>query len=173
MLSEEEILAGIDRTARSVTSFYGDEEFVVVSILKGSFVFASDLVRRIPNRIELSFVGVSSYRDGTESGPLEWTLFPTEDEFAGRRVLLVDDILDTGRTLSAVRSELLEQGARDVHSCVFLDKPARRAVEFRADFVGFEIDDVYVVGYGLDWAGRYRNLPYLATFSPEADPSRP
>lgn len=169
MLSEAAILAGIDRTARAVTNFYGEADFVVVSILKGSFVFASDLVRRIPNPIELSFVGVSSYRDGTESGRLEWTLFPTEREIAGRRVLLVDDILDTGRTLSAVRTRLQEMGASDVQACVFLDKPSRRVVEFDAAFVGFEIDDVYVVGYGLDWAGRYRNLPYLAAFAPEPD----
>jgi hypoxanthine phosphoribosyltransferase len=161
LINEAQILAGIDRVAAEVTQIYQGHDFTVVSVLKGSCVFAADLIRRIPIPLELAFLAASSYGDGTVSGQLEINFFPTGNEIEGRKLLLVDDILDTGRTLHRVKAELLQRGAAEVRTCVFLDKPSRRAVPLRADFRCFEVEDLFVVGYGLDYAGRYRNLPYV------------
>jgi hypoxanthine phosphoribosyltransferase len=160
LFSENEIRARIDQLASELTRAYADRDFTVVSVLKGSCVFVADLIRRIPIPLELAFVAASSYRDGTESGALD-VIFPAGNEIQGRDVLLVDDILDTGRTLKRLRDEITERGAREVKTCVFLDKPARRTVPLQADFRGFVVEDLFVVGYGLDFAGRYRNLPYV------------
>ena len=161
LFSEAQILSGIDRVASEVTRAYDGRDFSVVAVLKGSCVFASDLIRRIPIPLELAFLSASSYGDGTQSGRLQIHFFPTVGEIEGRNLLLVDDILDTGRTLHAVRQELLARGAREVRTCVFLDKPARRTVDLQPDYRVFEVEDLFVVGYGLDFAGRYRNLPYV------------
>ena len=161
LFTESEIEAVIDRLAADVTNLYSGVEFTVVSILKGSCIFTSDLIRRIPIPLEWTFVGASSYRSGMESGELEVRFLPEGREIEGRELLLVDDILDTGRTLVHVRDDLLRRGARQVRTCVLLDKPARRVVPVTPDLRGFEVDDRFVVGYGLDLAGRYRNLPYV------------
>lgn len=161
LFSEQAIHEGIDRVAAEVTRAYQGEAFTVVSVLKGSCIFASDLIRRIPIPLELAFVAASSYRDGTESGRLDLNLFPADHEILGQNLLLVDDILDTGRTLQALTQELVKRGAKQVKSCVFLDKPTRRAVDYAADFRAFEVENLFVVGYGLDYAGKYRNLPYV------------
>ncbi len=163
-----------DYAARSTTA-----DVVVIGVLKGSVIFVADLLRRLPISLRLAFVWAESYRQGSTSGRLELGGLPPEDELRGRRVLLVDDILDSGRTLAAIRAELRARGAQDVRTCVFLDKPARRAVELEADHVCFEVEDLFVVGYGLDHAGRYRNLPYVGTLKPhvlaatQAEEARP
>ncbi len=167
LFSEAEIVSGIDRVAREVTRAYSGRDFTVVSVLKGSCVFASDLIRRIPIPLELAFLAASSYGDGTESGKLEINFLPTGNEIEGRNLLLVDDILDTGRTLYALKEELTRRGASEVRTCAFLDKPSRRAVALQADFRVFEVQNLFVVGYGLDYAGRYRNLPYVASLREE------
>lgn len=167
LISEQEITAGIDRVARDVTRHYSGQDFTVVSVLKGSCVFAADLIRRIPIPLELAFLAASSYGDGTVSGNLEINFFPTGNEIEGRRLLLVDDILDTGRTLHRVKAELMARGALEVKTCVFLDKPSRRIAPLEADFRCFEVEDLFVVGYGLDFAGRYRNLPYVGALKSE------
>jgi hypoxanthine phosphoribosyltransferase len=167
LFSEPEILAGIDRVALEVTEAYRGRDFTVVSVLKGSCVFASDLIRRIPIPLELAFLAASSYGDGTESGDLDIHFFPAGDEIGGRNLLLVDDILDTGRTLYRLTRELEKRGAREVRTCVFLDKPSRRAAPIRPDFRCFEVENLFVVGYGLDYAGRYRNLPYVGALRAE------
>lgn len=169
LLRQNEIEDRIDRVSADIAEAYRPHSFTVVPVLTGSFVFASDLVRRIPLPLELSFVWARSYRDGRSPGELELGAFPTAAEIEGRSVLLVDDILDTGRTLSSLREELLERGAADVKTCVFLDKPSRRQVEIEPDFRCFEIEDVFVVGYGLDFGGRYRNLPVVAALRPQGD----
>ncbi|MCC7014711.1 MAG: hypoxanthine phosphoribosyltransferase [Planctomycetes bacterium] len=167
LFTEDQIRAGIDRVAAEVTRTYSSTPFTVVSVLKGSCVFASDLIRRIPIPLELAFVSAASYGEGTTSGALQLNFFPAESEIQGRNLLLVDDILDTGKTLSRLVGEMHRRGARDVKSCVFLDKPARRAVAFQSDFRAFEVDDLFVVGYGLDFAGHYRNLPYVGALRKE------
>lgn len=167
LFNEQQITAGIDRVAEEVTRTYRGRDFTVVSVLKGACIFASDLIRRIPIPLELAFVSASSYGAGTQSRELVLNFFPAESELVGRNLLLVDDILDTGRTLSRLVDELTQRGAAEVRTCVFLDKPARRAVDFHADFRAFEVDDLFVVGYGLDFAGRYRNLPFVGALKQE------
>ena len=167
LFSASEIRAGIGRVAQEVAAYYRDAPCTVVSVLKGGCLFTADIIRQLPFPLRLSFAAVSSYRDGTTSGRLSLDYFPTDREIRGQRILLVDDILDTGRTLRFLRGELLKQGAREVKTCVLLDKPARRGVDYKADFRCFVIEDVFVVGYGLDFAGRYRNLPYIAVLRPE------
>ncbi|MDG1500862.1 MAG: hypoxanthine phosphoribosyltransferase [Planctomycetota bacterium] len=167
LFSTEQILSGIIRVADELTRDYGGDDFVVVGVLKGSVVFVADLVRNIPAKLEMAFVGASSYGAGTTSGDLKLNFFPMDEEIRGRRVLLVDDILDTGRTMSRLKKEMYERGASDVKTCVFLDKPSRRAVDMEADYACFEVKDLFVVGYGLDYAGRYRNLPYVGALKPE------
>jgi len=173
LFSEAQIKAAIDRVAEEVTQIYRGRDFTVVSVLKGSCVFASDLIRRIPIPLELAFLAASSYGDGTESGELEINFFPTGNEIEGRHLLLVDDILDTGRTLHRLRGELARRGAKEVRTCVFLDKPSRRAVPFSADLRCFEVENLFVVGYGLDFAGRYRNLPYVGALRREVFAAAP
>lgn len=168
LFDEARILAAIDGVAAEITRDYTGREFTVVSILKGSFVFASDLIRRIPIPLRLAFASVQSYRDETQPGGLSLEYLPAEDELAGQPLLLVDDILDTGRTLFAVREELQARGAGEVRTCVFLDKPVRRKVAFEADYRCFEVGDHFVVGYGLDHAGRYRNLPFVGSLKQAA-----
>ena len=166
LFSTEDIHAGLARMGKEIETFYDGAEFTVVGVLKGAVVFMADLVRNIDAHLEMAFVGASSYRDGTTSGKLELNFFPHEGEIRGRRILLMDDILDTGRTMRALKDEFLERGAAEVKTCAFLDKPSRRAVDLEADFRCFEVEDLFVVGYGLDYAGRYRNLPYVGALKP-------
>jgi hypoxanthine phosphoribosyltransferase len=166
LLGEAEIRAGIERLAAEIAETYADDEPVLVAVLKGSVVFVADLIRRLPIPLRLAFVFAESYREQTSPGRLDLGGLPPEAELRARRVLLVDDILDSGRTLAAIRAELRARGARDVRTCVFLDKPARRAVELQPDHACFRVGDEFVVGYGLDFAGRYRNLPYVGVLRP-------
>lgn len=167
LIDEATIVKGIDKVAAQITETMRGEKFTVVSVLKGSCIFASDLIRRIPIPLELAFVSASSYREGTQAGELNLNFFPTEEEIEGRRLLLVDDILDTGRTMSSLVRAFEARGAKEVLSCVFLDKPSRRSVEYQADFRCFEVENLFVVGYGLDFNGEYRNLPYVGSLRPE------
>lgn len=167
LLGESQIRAGIDRLAGELTADYRGADLTVVAVLKGSCVFVADLIRRLPIPLQLAFIWAESYRAGTVPGRLELFGLPPSEEIAGRSVLLVDDILDSGRTLAAVRAEILRHGAAEVRICVFLDKPVRRAVAIEPDYVCFELEDVFVVGYGLDHGGRYRNLPFVAALKPE------
>ena len=140
-------------------------DFILLGILRGSFMFIADLVRglhmaRLHPRID--FMALASYGSGTESAGRVDLVHRHATPVRNAHVLLVDDILDTGRTLSFARARLLEEGAASVATCVLLDKPARRVVPIEADHVGFTIEDLFVVGYGLDVDGYYRELPYIA-----------
>ena len=168
LFTETDIRAGLRRVAQEVSTSYRDAPCTVVSVLKGGCLFTADIIRLLPFPLRLSFAAVSSYGEGTTGGRLSLDYFPTDQEIREQRILLVDDVLDTGRTLVFVRNALLKQGAREVKTCVLLDKPARRTVTHEADFRAFVIEDVFVVGYGLDFAGRYRNLPYIAVLRPAA-----
>ena len=167
LLNEARIVSGIDAIASQLIEHYRDIDLTVVAVLKGSCVFVADLIRRLPIPLKLAFACAESYREGVDPGRLDLRLLPHGEEVAGRHVLLVDDILDSGRTMAAIRGELLDRGAKDVQTCVFLDKPTRRQVDMLPDFRCFEVDDVFVVGYGLDFAGRYRNLPFVGALRPE------
>ena len=167
LYSEAQIRAGIERLGRELGTSQRGNDLTVVAVLKGSCIFVADLIRSLPLPLQLSFVWAERYRDGSAPGRIEFIGLPRPEEIAGRPVLLVDDMLDSGRTLAAVRQELLQRGAQEVKLCVLLDKRGRRAVAIEPDHCCFEIEDVFVVGYGLDYAGRYRNLPYLASLKPE------
>ena len=141
-------------------------EMVVVSLLSGTIMFLADLIRHLSLPLRLDFIGVSSYGAGTTSGELIFTKELRLD-VRGRDVLLVDDILDTGRTMKRVLAKLRPLKPRRIKTCVLLDKPARRVEKVRADYVGFRIPDLFVIGYGLDYAERYRNLPFVGVLKPE------
>jgi hypoxanthine phosphoribosyltransferase len=167
LLTEDGIRRGLSDIAARLTREYEGKELAVLAILHGSCIFVSDLIRLLPIPLTLEFLACTSYGSATtSSGEVQLTFIPGGEDLTHRPVLLVDDILDTGRTLLRVRDELRRRGVGDVRTCVFLDKPARRAVPIVPDFRCFEVEDVFVVGYGLDFAGRYRNLPYLAALKP-------
>jgi hypoxanthine phosphoribosyltransferase len=152
--------------AREIERDFIGSEMVVVSLLNGTVMLLADLVRCLSLPLRLDFIGVSSYGAGTESGELIFTKDLRLD-VRGRDVLLVDDILDTGRTMTRVLERLTALGPRRIRTCVLLDKPSRRIKSIQADYVGFEIPDVFVVGYGLDFAERYRNLPFVGVLHPD------
>jgi hypoxanthine phosphoribosyltransferase len=129
-------------------------------------MFLADLIRHLELPLRLDFIGVSSYGTGTQPGELVFTKELRLD-VAGRDVLLVDDILDTGKTMTHVLAKLCVLRPRRIRTCVLLDKPARRVEDIKADYIGFEIPDVFVVGYGLDYAERYRNLPFVGVLHPK------
>ncbi|NGO40480.1 hypoxanthine phosphoribosyltransferase [Limisphaera ngatamarikiensis] len=146
--------------ARQIQRDYEGRDLVMVALLNGTLVFLADLIRNLTLPLRLDFIGVSSYGGGTRPGRLTFTKELGLD-VRGRDVLVVDDILDTGRTLRRVLERLERLGPRSLRVCVLLEKKARRQEPVRADYVGFEIPDVFVVGYGLDYAERYRHLPFV------------
>lgn len=148
------------------------ERLLVVAVLKGSFVFAADLIRALHATglaPEVEFLSLSSYRDGMASTGAVRIVHDIESEVAGRDVLLVDDILESGRTLAYAKDLMAARGARQVMTCVLLEKPHKRAVSIQADFVGFECPDHFVVGYGMDVAHAYRQLPFVGVVEVDAD----
>ena len=156
----------IRQMGREIERDFRGREMVVVALLNGTVMFLGDLIRNLSLPLRLDFMGVSSYGAGTESGDLVYTKELRLD-VRERDVLLVDDILDTGRTLSRVIPKLRALKPRRIKVCVLLDKPARRVETVEADYVGFAIPDVFVVGYGLDYAERYRNLPFVGVLRQE------
>jgi len=165
LITERQIAHRICSMARDIEHDFRGREMVVVSLLNGTVMFLADLIRHLSMPLRLDFMGVSSYGAGTESGELVFTKELRLD-MRGRDVLLIDDILDTGRTLSRVVPKLRQLKPRSIKICVLLDKPARRVEDVAADYVGFEIPDFFVVGYGLDFAERYRNLPFVGVLHP-------
>lgn len=162
LFTEDRIRGRIRELGQEIARHYAGRELRVMAMLKGGVVFIADLIREIPIPLHLDFIWASSYGAGTtSSGTVQLRVFPEED-VRGRDLLVIDDILDTGRTLSLVVGKLrTERGAREIRTCVLLDKRERRQVDLEADWVGFRSPDRFVVGYGLDYADRYRNLPYI------------
>jgi hypoxanthine phosphoribosyltransferase len=162
MISAKAIAARVEDLARQITAhFAGSERLIVVGLLRGSFVFIADLVREIDLPVEVDFLEASSYGNSTESSREVRILKDLRGEIAGCDVLVVEDIVDTGFTLSHVVRLLQSREPRRLEVCALLDKPSRREVDIRATWTGFEIPDAFVVGYGIDFAQRNRNLPYI------------
>lgn len=162
MISAKSIAARVEALAREISDFYaGTDKLVVVGLLRGSFVFIADLVRELDLPVEVDFLEVSSYGDSTTSSREVRILKDLRGEIEGRDVLVVEDIVDTGFTLSHVLAILGTRHPRRLEVCALLDKPSRREVDVRAKWVGFEIPDKFVVGYGIDYAQRNRNLPHI------------
>jgi hypoxanthine phosphoribosyltransferase len=165
LITDAQLAKRIKTLAREIERDFRGREMVVVSLLNGTVMFLADLIRHLNLPLRLDFIGVSSYGFGTESGELVFTKELRLD-VRGRDVLLVDDILDTGRTMSRVLPKLRALKPRRIKICVLLDKPSRRVEKVKSDYVGFEIPDFFVVGYGLDFAERYRNLPFVGVLHP-------
>ncbi|MCT8160421.1 hypoxanthine phosphoribosyltransferase [Pseudoruegeria sp. SHC-113] len=162
MISAKAIAARIEDLAREIHDcFDGTNKLVVVGLLRGSFVFIADLVRELDLPVEVDFLEASSYGDGMESSREVRILKDLRGEIAGRDVLVVEDIVDTGFTLSHVIRLLQSREPRTMRTIALLDKPSRREVDVKADWTGFEIPDEFVVGYGIDFAQRNRNLPFI------------
>jgi len=166
LITEAQIARRVRSLAREIRRDFTGRELVVVSLLNGTVMFLADLIRHLSLPMRLDFIGVSSYGAGTSSGELVFTKELRLD-VRGRDVLLVDDILDTGRTMKRVLGKLRRLKPRRIKTCVLLDKPARRIEKVRANYIGFTIPDLFVVGYGLDFAERYRNLPFVGVLRPE------
>jgi hypoxanthine phosphoribosyltransferase len=169
LIPEDVIGRRVSELGEQITRDYAGCSVLVIGILKGAAVFLADLIRSIDLPTEYDFVSISSYRDGTKSSGDVKVVSGIRANVEGRHVLIVEDIVDTGWTLrmSSLIEDLLEQGAASVKVCALLDKPSRREVDVPIDYRGFVIEDQFVVGYGLDWAGRYRNLRYVGVLKQE------
>ena len=164
--SEEEIAARVAELADALNKQYKDKEPVFIGVLKGSFIFMADLMRKIDLYCDVDFMAVSSYGSGSvTSGQIKITKDLTLD-IKGRHVVVVEDILDSGLTLDYLKKYLMTKEPASLSVCALLDKKARRQVDVGADFIGFNIPDAFAVGYGLDYAQKYRNLPYIGVLKP-------
>ena len=161
LVTEQAIRRRVKRLGADIAAAYGDSEITVIAIINGAILFTADLLREIPNPIRLDCIRIASYRNDTKSRSQPQLLQSLSLDIGGRHVLLIDDILDTAKTLSMVAKMIGKLNPASLRTCVLLDKRGRREVEFEADFVGFQIPDKFVVGYGLDFAERYRNLPCI------------
>ena len=162
MISAKAIAARVEELASSITQHYrGTDQLIVVGLLRGSFMFIADLLRELDLPVEVDFIEASSYGDAMHSSREVRILKDLRGEISGRDVLVVEDIVDTGFTLHHVKTILMARGPKRLEVCALLDKPSRREVPIKATWTGFEIPDEFVVGYGIDYAQRNRNLPYI------------
>jgi hypoxanthine phosphoribosyltransferase len=161
LLSREEIDQTVERLASSIQDDFNGESIVFVCLLKGSFMFTSDLVRHISNPARIDFIRASSYGSGMRSKGAVSITNGLEEEIEGENVVIVEDIIDSGLTLTYIKEMLLAKKPKALKICALIDKKARREVEIEGDYVGFTIDDGFIVGYGIDYAERYRNLPEI------------
>lgn len=167
LLSEEEIKARVQELGDQLYDAFHDKNPLFVGVLKGCFIFMADLVRAAQLKSELEFVGVSSYQNGTKSSGVVQITRDLQEDINGRDVIIVEDILDSGNTLEFLKKYLMAKGAASVTIVTLLDKPARREKAITADYAGFVVPDEFVVGYGLDYAQQYRNMPYIGVLKPE------
>ena len=167
LVDEQAIAQKVRELGARIAEDYRAKDLVLVSILKGALPFLADLMRNVPIPLRLDFLEVSSYGASTETSGVVRILKDLANPIEARDVLVVEDILDTGHTLAFVLEHLRSQRPRSVRLCTLLDKPARRVVPIDIDYRGFEIPDKFVVGYGLDYAERYRNLPFIGVLKPE------
>lgn len=167
LLSEEEIKARVQELGDQLYDAFHDKNPLFVGVLKGCFIFMADLVRAAQLKSELEFIGVSSYQNGTKSSGVVQITRDLQEDINGRDVIIVEDILDSGNTLEFLKKYLMAKGAVSVTIVTLLDKPARREKAITADYAGFVVPDEFVVGYGLDYAQQYRNMPYIGVLKPE------
>ena len=162
LISAKTIAARVEDMAKEISDYFQDsQQLIVIGLLRGSFMFISDLVRELTLPVEVDFLETSSYDNSTESSREVRIMKDLRGEIEGRDVLVVEDIVDTGYTLQHVLNLLKSRKPARILTCALLDKPSRREVDVKADLVGFEIPDKFVVGYGIDYAQRNRNLPYI------------
>lgn len=166
LYSREQISAKVKELGLRISQDYKGKDLLVIGVLKGAFVFMADLIREIDLPLELDFISVSSYGASTMSSGEVRIVKDLDYPLEGKDVLLVEDIIDTGLTLNYIREIFKKRNPRSVKICCLLDKPSRRESPVRAEYVGFSIEDHFVVGYGLDYAGKYRNYPAVCILKP-------
>jgi len=169
LISKEEILKRVDELAEEVMRDYGGQEIYMICVLKGGIFFMVDLARKIKGDVLFDFMVVSSYGSGTQSSGHIKIKKDLDGNIEGKNVLIVEDIIDSGNTLSQLRKFLLERNPASLKICTILDKPSRREVQVPVDYVGFEIPDAFVIGYGLDYDQKYRNLDYIGVLHFDED----
>lgn len=158
LIPEEQIKARVKELAAQINRDYGDEEYMLVCILRGSYIFAADLIRELTGNVKIDFISISSYSGTTTSGEVN-LVKDLKEPVQGRNLLIVEDIIDTGLTLSYLKAMLAARQPKSVKIAAILDKPSRRTVDLKGDYIGFEIPDEFAIGYGLDYEEKYRNLP--------------
>lgn len=166
LVSEEDIKKRVEELGQEISADYQDKELILIGLLKGAVYFMTDLTRHISTKARIDFMIASSYGSGTVSSGTINIKRDIETDIKGKHVLVLDDIIDTGLTLSKITALLRERGAASVKTAVLLDKKDHRIGDMKADYVGFDVPDEFVVGYGLDFAGFYRTLPYIGILKP-------
>lgn len=166
LMTEKELEAKVKELGKRISEDYKGKNLMMVSVLKGSVVFMADLMRAIDIHCEIDFMSVSSYGGGVKTSGVVRILKDLDISLEGRDLLIVEDILDSGLTLSYIKSILIERHPNSIKICTLLDKPERRQADIYADYVGFQVPDEFVVGYGLDFDEKYRNLPYIGVLKP-------
>ena len=162
LISKEQLAAKVAELGAQISKDYEGEELVLIGILKGSVPFMADLMRAITLDVEMDFMSVSSYGSGTKSSGVVRILKDLDSDIAGKNVLIVEDIIDSGLTLAYLKEYLAKRNPKSIKIVTMLSKPARRKADLEADYTGFVIDDMFIVGYGLDIDQKYRNLPYIS-----------
>lgn len=165
LISEDEIAMRIDALAKAINEEFAGQELVVICVLKGAFMFCSDLIKKIELPVNLEFIQLSSYGDGTNSTGNVKIEMDLSGSIGGKNVLIVEDIVDTGLTLTTLLEMLEVRNPKTVKLASLLFKPSRNKYPVKIDYLGFEIEDKFVIGYGLDYAGRYRELPYIGVLN--------
>jgi hypoxanthine phosphoribosyltransferase len=166
LIPEDRLQARIQELGQQIRKDFGDRPIICICVLKGSFIFMADLVRAIGGDLETEFLGVSSYQGGTQTTGVVQITKDLSGTIEEKDVIIIEDIIDTGLTMHYLLEMLAVRQPRTLAVCTLLDKPSNREVEMKADYVGFSIPDEFVVGYGLDLAERYRNLPHIAVYTP-------
>ena len=165
--TKEEIFERVKELAAEISQNYKSDDLIVITVLKGGAMLSADLVRELDFPVTLDYLSVSSYYSGTTSTGSVQIKKDTDINVKGRHVLIVEDIVDSGNTLAHLIKLFALRGAKDVRICTLLNKPSRRVTKVKVDYIGFEIPDEFVVGYGLDYDQKYRNLPYIGILKPE------
>jgi len=168
LIDERKIENRVKALGAQITADYIDKDLIVIGILKGAVLFMADLVKKIDIPLSIDFMAVSSYGKSTRSSGIVRILKDLDEEIEGRDVLIVEDIVDTGLTLKFLAENILSRNPKSLKVCCLLDKPSRRKVAVDVDYVGFEISDEFVVGYGLDYAQKYRNIPFIGVIDSNA-----
>ncbi len=162
LFTQEQIWRRAEELGQEISEDYAGEKVVLIGTLKGAIPFMADLMKNISLDIEIDFVAASSYGSGTESSGEVILKHDITLDLEGKHVILVEDIIDTGNTIKALKAYLQKRGPKSVSICTLLDKPARRTVDVKGDYIGFMVEDLFIVGYGLDFDQKYRNLPYIS-----------
>ena len=167
LMSEEQLQKRVREMGDELYDRFHDKDPIFVGVLKGCFIFMADLVRAAQLKSEVEFIGLSSYKNATKSSGVVQITRDLQKDITGRHIIVVEDILDSGLTLSYIKELLESRGPRSIRIATLLDKPSRRKVDLQADYIGFSVPDEFVIGYGLDYDEKYRNLPYIGILKPE------